>query len=241
MSIQFFKLYCYICAYKWFYKRYDTMKNEVLAYIESDNGNNLVRQSFIPDDYYMRRVSHFAHLNVGADDIVMLGDSLINGGEWHELLQDARMKNRGINGDTVEGVRQRLSAPLQGKPRQVFIMVGINDVSHDLPARDIAYEIVYLAQHIHRLSPHTAVYIHSLLPFDAHIHYASLRGKESDVVAINEILAAASEEFDYTYINLYPHFVTEQGIIDTQYSNDGLHLTGTGYALWARLLQPYIL
>lgn len=217
------------------------MKNEVTAYLEQGRTRpSRVRLSFAPDDYYHRRASHFARLSVGRDDIVMLGDSLINGCEWHELLQDARIKNRGINGDTVEGVRQRVEVVMQGKPRKVFVMIGINDVSHHLPAEEIAYEIIALVEYMHTLSPRTAIYVHSLLPFDADIYFSLLRGKEQDVRAINAALQAAAEEYEYTYINLYNNFVTPQGTIDAAYSNDGLHLTGTGYRLWAQALLPYI-
>ena len=196
--------------------------------------------SFVPDDFYLRRVSHFARLNVGRGDIVMLGDSLINGCEWHELLERPCVKNRGINGDTVEGVRQRVEGIMQGCPVKLFLMVGINDVSHNIAAQDVACSIIALVDYLHRLSPCTQVYVHSLLPFNAAIHYASLSGKEEVVLQINHLLSEAAEEFDYTYINLYPHFSTSAGVLDAEYSNDGLHLSGSGYALWARLLQPYM-
>lgn len=210
------------------------MKQEVKDYIAK------VRTDFEPDDFYLRRVSHFARLSVGRGDIVMLGDSLINGCEWHELLENPLVKNRGINGDTVEGVRQRVEGVMQGCPDKVFLMVGINDVSHNIAAHDIACSIIALVDYLHRLSPSTKVYVHSLLPFNSTVYYASLSGKEEVVLQINRLLDEAAEEFGYTYINLRPHFSTPDGVLNAEYSNDGLHLSGSGYALWARLLQPYI-
>ena len=35
----------------------------------------------------------------------------------------------------------------------------------------------------------------------------------------------------YTFIDLYPHFINAEGMLDTMYSNDGLHLMGGGYLL----------
>lgn len=217
------------------------MKQEVKAFIASlHNDTSAMRDAFAPDDYYMRRVSHFARLNVGRGDIVMLGDSLINGCEWHELLENPLIKNRGINGDTVEGVRQRVEGIMQGKPAKVFLMVGINDVSHNIASHAIACSIVALVDYLHSLSPGTQVYVHSLLPFDSTVYFSSLTDKEGDVRHINTLLSEAAEEFDYTFIDLYAHFANPDGTINAEYSNDGLHLTGSGYALWARLLQPYI-
>lgn len=211
------------------------MKQEVKDYIALQR----VR-TFEPDDFYLRRVSHFARLSVGRGDIVMLGDSLINGCEWHELFENHRVKNRGINGDTVEGVRQRVEGIMQGCPDKLFLMVGINDVSHNITAQNVACSIIALVDYLHKLSPETRIYVHSLLPFNSAVYYASLAGKESDVLHINRLLREAVEEFGYTYIDLFSHFVTPDGMLNTEYSNDGLHLSGSGYALWAELLQPYI-
>ncbi|MDE7143919.1 MAG: hypothetical protein K2N76_03875, partial [Muribaculaceae bacterium] len=41
------------------------------------------------------RVGLFGALPVKADDVLMIGDEMINGGEWHELLNCPRIKNRG--------------------------------------------------------------------------------------------------------------------------------------------------
>ncbi len=194
-----------------------------------------------PDDYYERRTSHFARLKVGDNDIIMLGDSLINGCEWHELLNNPHIRNRGINSDTIEGVRMRIDHVTQGSPKQIFVMVGINDISHNKDAHTIAHEIIQMADEIHRQSPTTLLYIHSLLPFDASLHYTSLAGKEATVRDVNTLLQQHSSEHNYTYIDIYTHLLaSDSECIDLTYTNDGLHLNGNGYELWGRLLQPYI-
>ena len=45
----------------------------------------------------------FDSLGVDSADIVFLGNSLTNGGEWDELLGMPNAVNRGISGDTTEG------------------------------------------------------------------------------------------------------------------------------------------
>ena len=228
VSFAFFRRGCYIC----------NMPNKnihIEPYEESD------KSTFVPDDLYRRRVSLFAHLDVCRGDIVMLGDSLINCCEWHELLGDVRIKNRGINGDTVEGVYRRAASIMKASPAKVFLMVGINDVSHNIAPGDIARAIVSLSDYLHRLSPATRIYVHTLLPFDASYHYALLAGKEQDVCVINRLLKESASEHDYTLVELYDHFVEPSaGVLDEAYTTDGLHLTGCGYALWAQLLQTYL-
>ena len=198
--------------------------------------------SIIPaDDLYERRVSLFERLPIESTDIVMLGDSLVQGCEWHELMQNNRLKNRGINGDTVGGVMARCHTIMQSHPAKVFIMVGINDVSHNRRAEEVACDIVTLVAHLHTLSPTTRIYVHSLLPFDASIHYTSLQGYDNVVCDINRILDQQAPLHSYTYIELHKHFaVPHTTTIAPQYTNDGLHLTGRGYALWGKLIQCHI-
>ena len=43
-----------------------------------------------------------------------------NGGEWAELLNNKRVKNRGISGDICQGVYDRLDPILKGKPAKIF-------------------------------------------------------------------------------------------------------------------------
>ncbi len=42
------------------------------------------------------------------------------------------------------------------------------------------------------------------------------------------------------YIDLFCHFVNDEGKMDLKYTNDGLHLLGKGYILWRDIVMPYV-
>jgi lysophospholipase L1-like esterase len=58
----------------------------------------------------------------------MLGDSLTEWGNWHELVPEHRIINRGIAGDTSSGVLDRLQEVIERRPKVVFVMIGTNDI-----------------------------------------------------------------------------------------------------------------
>ena len=60
------------------------------------------------DKYYVRRATHFDDLPVYRNDIIMLGNSLTDGAEWNELFRNPHIKNRGIIGDIVQGLYERM-------------------------------------------------------------------------------------------------------------------------------------
>lgn len=192
--------------------------------------------------FYYQRASLFEALPVSSQDIVFLGNSITNGAEWAELFGDCRIKNRGISGDICMGVYDRLSPILKGKPAQIFLLIGINDVGRGTPADTIVAHIGKIVRKIKRDSPRTRLYLQSLLPvsddFQLSTNYTSRRHL---IPAINRRLQSLAQAEGIAYIDLYTHFAdsaTEE--LKPVYSNDGLHLLGSGYLKWVELIRPYI-
>ena len=59
---------------------------------------------------------------------LFLGDSLTEYGNWRELFPGLDIKNRGIAGDTTDGVLHRLDGITALSPDKIFLMIGINDL-----------------------------------------------------------------------------------------------------------------
>lgn len=192
-------------------------------------------------ELYYQRASLFDTLGTNQNSIVMLGNSLTHGCEWHELLGNPNVVNRGINGDIAEGIDLRLDGILRGRPAKIFLLCGVNDVSHDLSADSIASAVEAIVGRIQRESPTTKVYLQSLLPINNSFgRYKRIFGKEQTIRDINTLLEAYAAKNDITWINLYPAFADEKGNLRSDLTNDGLHLLGPGYIIWREILLPYI-
>ena len=82
---------------------------------------------------YDVQVALFESYKNSASDIIFLGNSITAHAEWAELLENPHVKNRGISGDITFGVLQRLKEVTEGKPAKVFLLIGINDISRNIP------------------------------------------------------------------------------------------------------------
>lgn len=191
--------------------------------------------------YYYQRASLFEVLPVDSDDILFVGNSITDGGEWCELFQNPNVKNRGISGDTTQGVYDRLDALLKGTPAQIFLLIGINNVPRGESADSIAAGIRRIVQRIRQESPATEVLVQSVLPvtpqygkFDGHTSRWQL------VPEINRRVHRLAQEEKVTYIDLFSHFADAEGKMKPEYTNDGLHLKGNGYLLWKEVVQPFL-
>src|SRR5262249_19281703 len=60
-------------------------------------------------------------------EVVVVGDSLTQRGEWWELLERP-VANRGISSDTIADVRARLDDIVALEPRVLFLCIGVNDL-----------------------------------------------------------------------------------------------------------------
>ena len=189
-----------------------------------------------------QRATLFNTLGCDSTNIVMLGNSLTHGCEWHELLGDDRVINRGINGDIVEGITDRLDCVVEGHPAKIFLLTGANDVSHNLTADSIARATGELVHKIRERSPQTKVYVQSMLPinYKTYQRYKAMKDKEQVIRDVNKFLKPIVEAEGAVWINLYDSFADEEGNLHADWTNDGLHITAPGYLKWREIILPYI-
>ena len=195
------------------------------------------------DHYYKRFLQFMDEPAIGNKDIVMLGNSLTeNGGDWAARLGNKNVRNRGIIGDEVMGVYDRLHQILPGHPAKLFLLIGVNDVSHDLTTDTIVSMIRVTVERIRKESPDTKLYLQSLLPINESFgRYKRLAGKTSMIPEINKQLEELAKEKGLTYINLFPLF-TEKGsnVLRAELTTDGLHLKEEGYKIWVKAIRKKI-
>ena len=204
-------------------------------------GQNPTWDSTQRPDIYRPRIELFRSFKHSKKDIVMLGNSITFWGDWPELLQSSRIKNRGIPGDNTFGVLERLDEVTNGSPAKVFILIGINDIAAGIPDNIISANLKRIVQRIRSESPRTRIYIQTLLPTNSSFsrkmnHF----NKEEQIANINKSVKKIAEEENVFLIDLYPLFSDNKGQLIRELSWDGVHLTGNGYKKWAEVLKQYI-
>lgn len=189
------------------------------------------------NSYYEQKVTHHQLMPTSTDDIIFLGNSLMDIAEWAELLQDKRIKNRGISTDTSFGVLARLPHIAAGKPAKIFLMIGINDIARNIPTGVSAANIEKIVEMIREESPDTKVYIHSVLPTNnSYDEFANYQNKTAAIKQLNNDIEAFCEKQNIPFIDLSKAFGGDEFILQDEFTNDGLHLNGAGYELWKSTL-----
>ncbi|ANY82178.1 hypothetical protein BB934_27880 (plasmid) [Microvirga ossetica] len=169
----------------------------------------------------------------GTAEIVMLGDSLTDWGNWDELLPGLDIINRGIGGDTSGGVLTRLKEISQRNPKTVVLMIGINDILQDSSPELVALNIKQTVRSLRENK--IRVILQSVLLMDATTGQRANRKVKRLNTFLRHIAAEESTQFLDLNTVLAPN-----GTLHPELTRDGLHLAGRGYILWAESLRPLL-
>ncbi len=184
------------------------------------------------DPYYKHRKSQFEQLmNNERYETMMLGDSITDEGQWDELLNNTKVQNRGISGDTTDGVIDRLNS-VSKCIKQVFIMIGVNDIMRGKEAHEVYANYLKIIQTFK--DKNIKVHIQSTL----YIGETRMANFNPKIEELNKKLEKYASENQIPFINLNPIFAPQK-VLKKEFTSDDLHLNGTAYKLWSEEIKKY--
>lgn len=197
---------------------------------------------FAQSEYNFQRRSLFEKLPVTSKDIVFLGNSITDGGEWNELLANPRVKNRGISGDRSSWMLDRLDPIVGGQPRKLFLLIGTNDLAAGVTPEEIVTNVSKLIDRFQSESRWTKIYVQSILPVNG-VDFSKFKNHYAHshlIVPTNKKLEALCDEKGVTYLDVWGALADHDGKLDKRYTNDGLHLMGPGYLVWRDAIKYHV-
>jgi len=183
--------------------------------------------------YYLHKKSQFDLLEKNDKfRVIMLGDSITDEGEWHELLNSPLIQNRGISGDTTDGVLDRLDS-INKNIKKVFIMIGVNDIMWGRNVDLVFKNYVKIIDTLQKKK--IKVYIQSTL-YTAGNRAVKFNKKIED---LNSRLIKFAREKKINFIDLNAD-LSENRILKKEFTFDDLHINGSAYKIWAEKIKPYL-
>lgn len=202
------------------------------------NENKPVTNKLFESPYYMNCLKAHRQEKTRANSIVFLGNSITEQGWWSILLKNEDIVNRGIGGDNTYGILHRLPEILQTKPKKIFLMAGINDITAGRDITEIILNFKKIIEITQTVSPHTQLYIQSVLPVnDTSLAHNELKGKNSTIIQLNSQLKKLCEEKNIPYIDIASLLSDEKGQLKANLTKDGIHLQPEAYIIWTDYLK----
>lgn len=188
-------------------------------------------------EFWQNKVKEFRADNAKQQPggIVLVGDSITQNCPEKELFPGLSVVNRGVSGDRIIGVIQRLDVSVyELKPTKVFLLVGINDTlfpEMKLPEYEAQYD--YLLTQIKQHCPESEVYVQSVLPV-----YGQFAHNNPMVVQINKMLKQVARRHGCKFVNTHRLFSASNGEMRHNLAADGVHPNREGYEIWKKTLLP---
>ena len=164
-------------------------------------------------------------------DVLFVGDSITELGQWNEWFPDVRVANRGIAGNTSAQVVDRLAA-LGTRAKTIFLLIGTNDLSLGIKEDAIVANVETIVTHLQTTFAGAHIVVQSVMP----------RRKKwiARIRSLNARLATLAAAHGVDYLDLWPALADANDELDRSLSLDGLHLNGAGYARWVDVLRPVV-
>ena len=154
--------------------------------------------------------------------------------------------NFGWGGDTVQNVLWRLTdGELEGvHPKVIVLMAGTNNVGGmprqgvDVPVVEIVVSgVTAILDVMRRQAPGATVILLGITPRTDNVGQASVM---PTIDAINDRLARLAEGQRIRFLNINSQLAGADGAPRDGVTVDGLHLSATGYQVWADALKPIV-
>ena len=149
---------------------------------------------------------------------------MTEGGNWHELVPEYRIINRGIAGDTASGILDRLQEVIERRPKIVFVMVGTNDIGLQVPPETLLGNLREIVTKLRDAS--ITPIAQSIL-----VRGGWLQADNATIAAVNADWAAFCAAQSVRFLDLNASLAVNGRLPDTM-TYDGVHLTAAAYRLW---------
>lgn len=199
--------------------------------------------------YYENKCQSFATQNVNSakGQIVFIGDSITDLYILDDHYADLPLAvyNRGIGGDTTEGLLARLDVSvLDIAPAYVVMMIGTNDVNGNVSNDKFLSNYEKILDTIYSALPEVQIYCMSIIPQNEQLSDASsidVTSTTKRILQLNPRIQQLAEKKGAAYLDLFSLLADENQYLIDAYSDDGLHLNNAGLQVWTDLLKPMLL
>lgn len=167
--------------------------------------------------------------------LLILGDSLVEWGDWETLLPDRTVINRGSAGEHVEDLAARLASEIDTAPQadHILILAGTNN----LLMGNTFFPAIFssMLPRLSCLCPGADITVNSIMPM-------VLPGLPTSAIEeINASMREVSHNSNCHFLDMTLPF-TEHCLPITRpcFLTDGVHLSTLGYQVWAREITSHL-
>lgn len=179
----------------------------------------------------MTRDDEIPRRPIDRSTVVVLGDSITEGGDWSHLLPEQEVANRGYSGFTTAQLVAVSQDVARSKPAVVYLLAGTNDIRDGRSPEWSERHLERILDHFRQAAPETTVVVQTVLPRSDAV---------DEVTRLNDTIVALAASRNLPLLDLHPIFDDGNGGLRPAETTDGIHLTDVGYEKWAEVIRTHV-
>lgn len=197
--------------------------------------------------HYNEKLREISQRDYEKEQVVLLGDCVIENLNIDKYFQNQIIYNNGINGDTSLKLQETLyKRAIKYKPSKLFISIGSNDFGFDnRSVKEVYNTIIEIVKEVKARSKKTEIYLVTVVPVNPansdFINRAFVDTRDnSDIQMLNYYLKNYANRNKIKFVDINKHLKNDFDQLNLDYSIDGFHLNDTGYKLVTDLIKQYV-
>lgn len=198
-------------------------------------------------EHYKIRMEEICSQEVVKEQIVFLGDCVMEYFNTEKYFPNLVIYNHGISGDTTELLQKSLyKRAIKFKPSKLFMTIGSNDFGFDGKSIKETYNnIIEIVQEIKKRSKDTEIYLFSVLPVNpANIAYINREYVDTrdnyEINMLNYYLKNYARKNRIKFVDAKKALSTSFDQLDLTFTFDGFHLNESGYNVFSKLIEQHM-
>jgi lysophospholipase L1-like esterase len=198
-------------------------------------------------EHYKKRMLEIREQDIVKEQIVLLGDCVIESIDVREHFNGLTVYNNGISGDTTRLLQETLyKRAIKYKPSKLFISIGSNDIGFDnRDVKSIYNHIVEIVEEVQKRSKETEIHIVSVIPVNATVaEYINREYVDSrdnfDINMLNFYLRNFSRKSKINFIDASKALMNNYDTLNLKYTFDGFHLNDDGLRIITKMIKKHV-
>lgn len=197
--------------------------------------------------YYKDKLYDIAHREYDKNNIVLLGDCLVDNMDITKYFPNTVIYNNGISGDTTSTLKETLyKRCIKYKPSKVFVSIGSNDFGYDgNSVKDTYNNIVDIVDEIKKRSRDTEIILVTVIPVNIanadYIRRDLVDNRDNyEISMLNYYLKNFARKNRIKILDIYKYLKNDFDQLDLDYTFDGYHLNDSGYQVVTKLIKQLV-
>ncbi len=196
---------------------------------------------------YKERLAQISSNEFEKNQIVLIGDCLIENLSIEKFFPDLTIYNNGISSDTSQLLMASLyKRAIKYRPSKLFLSIGSNDMGmENKNIKEIYNNIVAIVEEVQRRLKHTEIHILSIVPVNpANMdiiarEYVDTRDNY-DINLLNGHLKRYARRNNLKYVDVSKRLRNDFQQLNIEYTIDGFHLNDLGYTIVSNLIREFV-